>query len=230
MFKMDKNIKDLILLFGGSFDPPHLGHKAMLEHVIRSLASKASILKVFIIPSNVQPLKEHELSSAPQRLAMCELQFASHKMDKDMLKGLELIVSDYEINKGGLSYTVDTLRHFKELYPNKSIYILMGEDSFLDIERWKSPKELFSLCKLVVLSRASLKEEKSPAYVGLFGYMEKIKKEYNADISILNDFKHPASSTILRQELSKGQKPNYIDDDVWEYIVNNNLYKVSDVL
>jgi nicotinate-nucleotide adenylyltransferase len=219
MFKMNKNIKNSVLLFGGSFDPPHLGHKAMLLHVLKTL----SISKVIILPCNIQPLKNKEFSLASDRFSMCKIQFA----DPDSLsRNLELTVSDYEIKKKGLSYTVDTVKYFKELYPEARIYVLMGEDSFLDIEKWKSPKELLSLCSVVVLPRNKSLNKKDDVFVK---FVEKIKKEYGADIIIMDGFNHPASSTELRQnlyeDLNSKYLEEYLDKDVFNYIRSHNLYK-----
>jgi nicotinate-nucleotide adenylyltransferase len=219
MFKMNKNIKNSVLLFGGSFDPPHLGHKAMLLHVLKTL----SISKVIILPCNIQPLKAKEFSPAADRLSMCKIQFA----DPDSLsRNLELTVSDYEIKKKGLSYTVDTVKYFKELYPEARIYVLMGEDSFLDIEKWKSPKELFSICSIVVVPRNNSVNKKSDVFIK---FVEKIKKEYCADIIIIDEFDHPASSTEIRLKLLEGLKSEYLeeylDKDVFNYIRSHNLYK-----
>jgi nicotinate-nucleotide adenylyltransferase len=236
MLKMNKDIKASVLLFGGSFDPPHLGHKAMLQHVLKTIP----ISKVIILPCNIQPLKVKEFSPAADRLSMCKIQFDTSKfIDKDKtidtsklvvannpLLNIEISVSDYEIKKKGLSYTVDTVKHFKELCPEDKIYVLMGEDSFLDIEKWKSPKDLFTLCSMVVLPRNKT-AHKDPG--ALIEHAKKIKKEYGADMIIMDEFDHPASSTEIRLKLLEGLRSEYLeeylDKDVLDYISSHNLYK-----
>jgi len=210
--------KGNILIFGGSFDPPHLGHKAMLEHVLGTLYKRHPVSRVLIMPSNIQPLKGGEFSSASHRLAMCGIQFNTDKIDKDLVKGLELIVSDHEIKKGGITYTIDTIRHLKGLYPEQKLYLLIGEDSFFDIEKWKEPAELLSLCNIIVLAREGTKK-------CISSYIERIKEEYKANIILIDDFDHPASSTEVRLEILKGDEPKYMDDDVLAYISKNKLYR-----
>ena len=231
MFSKNKNIEDLgsVLVFGGSFDPPHLGHKALLEHVLKNI----NVSKVIIIPCYIQPLKDKDFSSAEHRLAMSRIQFTLEKfaIGRSNYKDIELLVSDHEIKRGGASYTVDTVKHFRNVYPGRKIIVLMGEDSFWDIEKWKDSSVLFGLCSMIVVTRPSNDKENSSAknVSSLFSYVEKIKHEYSCDVELIDDFQDPASSTLLRREISEGSDPKYLDGDVMEYINKKNLYKGEDV-
>jgi len=188
---MNKKAKKL-LLFGGSFDPPHLGHKAMLEAALLLVNPDL----VLIMPCYIQPLKIENSASAKHRLKMAKLMFPEKKY----------VVSDHEIEKGGKSYTVDTLRYLKREYKGHEIYVLIGEDSYSSLQQWKDFEKLLSDYNIVVVARQ--------------GHGLKDKFPFAKDITFISDFSHPASSTSARAGDLK-----YIDPKVIEYIKANDLYK-----
>ena len=95
-------------IYGGSFDPVHKGHRLLAENLSKEINAD----KVFIIPAAVSPFKKGSVASDVDRLAMCTLAFSDDLYE----------ISDWEIKKGGKSYTVDTLREFKKLYPEDKLY------------------------------------------------------------------------------------------------------------
>ena len=95
-------MSEKIIIFGGSFDPPHQGHKALVEHVKKLFMPDRFI----IVPCFIQPLKGGQSADAQSRLDMVKLLFGS----------ADFLVSDHEIKKGDVSYSIDTIMHFKELF------------------------------------------------------------------------------------------------------------------
>jgi nicotinate-nucleotide adenylyltransferase len=129
-------------LFGGTFDPIHFGHlRAALE-----VKEGFGLAQVFLIPAALPPHKTREgVAPAADRLHMIEL----------AVKGEPgLTASDVEIRRDGPSYTIDTVRHFyREAADAAEIFLLMGLDAFLEIDTWKSFRELLALVSVIVISR-----------------------------------------------------------------------------
>jgi nicotinate-nucleotide adenylyltransferase len=129
-------------LFGGTFNPIHFGHlRAALE-----VREGCGLDRVLLIPAAVPPHKESGvLAAAADRLRMIELAVEGEP---------GITVSDVEIRRGGPSYTVDTVRHFhRELPAGTDIFLIVGLDAFLEIDTWKSFRELLALVPVIVISR-----------------------------------------------------------------------------
>jgi nicotinate-nucleotide adenylyltransferase len=129
-------------LFGGTFDPVHLGHlRAALE-----VKEGFGLDQVVLIPAAIPPHKTRGGVAAPDdRLRMIELAAAGES-------GLR--VSDVEIRRQGPSYTIDTVRHFRrQLAAADQIFLIMGRDAFLEIDSWKSFRELLALVAVIVITR-----------------------------------------------------------------------------
>jgi nicotinate-nucleotide adenylyltransferase len=116
-----------IMLFGGVFDPVHTGHLAIYKAIKKHFQFK----KFIIIPSKKPPLKAHlPFASCKDRINMLKIMFY-HCDDVE--------ISDYEIKQrdGQVSYTINTLKYFKSLYPNEQLYFIVGTDRYLDFKKWK---------------------------------------------------------------------------------------------
>lgn len=131
--------KPLVLL-GGSFDPVHRGH------IDGALAAAAALhgSVITLLPNAQSPLKASTHASREQRLAMLELALANQPL---------LTLSRYEIDRPAPSYTVDTLRHFRQTLGTTPLILVLGADSFAQLERWKDWQAFPSLCHLLVLPR-----------------------------------------------------------------------------
>lgn len=129
-------------------------------------------------------------------------------------------VSDLEIRRGGKSYTVDTLRQVKELYPDSQLFLFMGEDMLLSLDRWYKYEEILELCTPVGACRTQSLEKLSEmkAFVS-----EKLGGESRAMVSSCVPVE--ISSTEIRSELKNG-KHSFIDKKVYEYIISRGLYDV----
>jgi nicotinate-nucleotide adenylyltransferase len=129
-------------IFGGSFDPVHNGHLA----VARACQEQAKLDEVWFTPTAVQPLKQQ----------------GPHATDAERVEMLRLAIADEtawrvftrEIDRGGLSYTIDTLRQLHEELPVAELFFLIGSDALRDVARWKEPREIFRLSTPLIVHRA----------------------------------------------------------------------------
>lgn len=129
----------MIGLFGGAFDPIHLGH---LSHA-NNIVNECGLDKLIFIPTGIPAHKDRLLFTQEQRLHM--LQLASKQTP-------EFAISEYEFN-GKISYTIDTLKHFKTQY--NDIQFIMGSDSFMDLATWDDYQLFASLCNIIVFPRGN---------------------------------------------------------------------------
>ncbi len=186
-------------ILGGTFDPIHEGHLALAG----CARDQLQLDKIFFVPAAVSPFKITQPCGAPSedRLAMLQLALQGHK-------GFD--VSRHEVEQGGVSYTVDTLRHFYGQFPRAEFFLLMGEDTFAGLERWKDAETVRQLARLVVAPRAA-----NPA----------TKK--NAGVVWLNMPLCAASSTQIRSSLQSAPRsePERIPAAVQQYIHTHGLYR-----
>ncbi|HJB22283.1 MAG TPA: nicotinate (nicotinamide) nucleotide adenylyltransferase [Candidatus Fournierella merdavium] len=129
-----------VLLFGGTFDPPHNGHVHFLKSAIRA----AQPDRVVVMPACIPPHKAASATPAALRLAMCEC-------FRPLFPALE--VSDWEIRQGGKSYTIDTVKMLEEKYPGASVYLCVGSDMLTTFTEWRNWQELLRRTTLVAQSR-----------------------------------------------------------------------------
>jgi nicotinate-nucleotide adenylyltransferase len=186
-------------VFGGTFDPIHNGHLITAAAVkkIRGLD------KIIFIPSYIAPHKIDKVSSSPDhRIEMIKLAIESIPYFE---------YSDYEINKEGVSYTIDTLKFLKNKYPD--IELIIGYDNLLDFKSWKEPDEILKLVKLIVLKREVENE--------------RIEKDiYYHSSEIIETPIIDISSTLIRNRVRNNLSINLlVPDNVKEYIYRFNLYK-----
>jgi nicotinate-nucleotide adenylyltransferase len=129
-------------LFGGIFNPVHMGHLRVAEEVLESF----DLDRIFFIPSAIPPHKETlGLAPAADRFEMIARAIAAHP---------EFVVSDAEIKRQGRSYTIDTVRHFRKILPeNTPIYLMIGSDAFFEIDTWKAFTSLFDRIPTIVMRR-----------------------------------------------------------------------------
>lgn len=191
-------------ILGGTFNPVHNAHIKMAQTVLLTL----NLDKIMFLPNAIPPHKELEgFAKNCQRLDMLKL--ATQNNEK-------FFISDYELTKGGKSYSIDTIRHFIK-YNDEYVFII-GADSFYEILTWKDGKELIKLCKFAVFSRRYndkiLKDE-----IDLFN------KKYNTDFVLVDMENIDISSTQIRQNIIEGKSiSNFVPENVEKYIMKNNLY------
>lgn len=127
-------------IFGGTFNPPHLGHKRLAETMLKT----AGLDRIIIMPTYTPPHKKgSDLASEKDRLNMCRMLF----------KESHYQVSDLEIIRGGKSYTVDTVSELKKLYPDDELFLIIGSDMLLSFDRWYRYEEILESVTLCVATR-----------------------------------------------------------------------------
>ena len=184
-------------LFGGTFNPIHVGHLILAEEAKETLGLE----KVIFIPSHTPPLKQNEEITDPHhRYEMVKLAI---KEDPSFL------VSDIEIRRGGASYTIDTIRVLRKEMPNTEFVFLVGSDCLKDLYAWKEIEELFRICHFVIAKRPKFPSENVP------NGFEKL------DIPQVD-----ISSRELRKRLREGKSISYqVPKAVEEYILEHKLYR-----
>ena len=216
-------------LFGGTFNPIHLGH----VQVVREVKAGFGLDKILIIPSALPPHKEPDgVVDAEDRLEMIRLAFSD---DPDF------VISDVELKRSGPSYTIDTVRHFISISPeNTKLYLIVGIDAFLEIDTWKSYYDLFLLIPFIVMSRTiNEKESAKLEWKSLKNYLQsKISKGYTFSFtqsSFIHDKKQPVfvfnvtpvdiSSTTIRKRIKKGTSIKHLVPEIIEnFIKTKGLY------
>ena len=196
-----------IAVYGGSFNPPHLGHVEAARTVAEALRPD----KFLIIPDHLPPHKEMFADSPTpeQRMELCALAFST-------IPGAE--ISDMEIRREGKSYTADTVDRLREIYPEDELILVMGTDMLLSFESWYRFHYLLENCTLAALSRA---EEDGDAIRAHAGYME---REYGAKIVILPHVPLEMSSSDIRERLKVRLGSELLGDEVYSQIIRRRYY------
>ena len=186
-------------ILGGAFDPIHMGHLALAHAAVREL--KLDLF--FFVPSNQSPLRTPTQASAPSDLRL--------KMVQESVKGIpHFEVSDIEIKRQGVSYTIDTLKEFRKTYPQPhEIFFIVGGDWGNRLHQWKGIDQIFSLCQFVVAMRPGFEKLDLP------------KPAKSLQFSPLD-----ISATQLRDMIRSGKSTDqWIPKPALDLIKEHNLYK-----
>jgi len=195
-------------ILGGTFDPVHFGHLSIAEQALEELA----LDKLIIVPAKLQPFKlEVPVTIGKHRIEMLKLAFENFE---------KVTISDYELNKNEISYTINTLNAFKNKYPCSEIWFLLGTDSFLKIEIWKNAKELLSQFNLIVGARPGYKDKELDIQI------KHLEDTYGTKIYQLANEKLDISSTDIRIRINQGKAiDKLVPITVERYITEYALYK-----
>jgi nicotinate-nucleotide adenylyltransferase len=188
---------------GGSFDPVHFGHLLAAQDALEQFP----LDRLILVPAAQAPLKPNDVqSSAEDRLAMLR---AATEWDR------RFELSDYELRRGGISYTIDSARHFRRLYPNDELFWVIGGDQLPNLHQWKDIHELATLVQFIFLERP--------------GYPVKARVEipglvlHRCDGHLL-----AISSTELRDRTRRGRSLDYfVPHKAIVYIRERGLYRDS---
>lgn len=194
-------------IFGGSFDPPHLGHILALQE----FRSKLSLDRVIVIPSKDPPHKKLSFGGAS-----AEHRFRMTQLAVQHLPYAE--VSDLELRREGKSYTADTVEELRRLYPEDHFYLLMGTDMFLSFSSWYEPHRITAQATLV----AAYRSEDKTGRLGECAH--RLREELNADCVLLENEYLPYSSTVTRAMLAFGLGEEYVSKETYGYICQYGLY------
>ncbi len=188
-------------IMGGSFNPIHIGHLILAEHAFE----QAGLDKILFMPLKNPPHKDKTTMISDQhRLEMVSLAIEDNP-------NFEL--SSLEMERKGTTYTVDTLNILRKENPHIEYYFILGADSFLMMENWKNPKELFELATILVANREDVNKSK------LSKHYNYLKKKYGARAIFINMPKMEISSASIRERIKKNKSIKYmLTDKVGEYI------------
>jgi nicotinate-nucleotide adenylyltransferase len=192
-------------ILGGTFNPIHLAHL----YIAYEAKCQLDLDKVIFIPAGNPPhKKDKKILEASLRYNMvCEA-----------IKNYEdFEVSNYEVEKEGYSYTFETLQYFKT--KDNELYFITGADCLMDIEKWKSPEEIFKLSKLVVFNRAGYNKK------NLRIQKDKIEEKFNTTVNFLDIIDLEISSSMIRERIKEGKRVDFfLPKEVLNYIEKNNIY------
>ncbi len=177
-------------LFGGSFNPPHLGHLICAQEA----AEQLQLESVFLVPLHTPTQRELEADPGPKsRLALCEAAVEGSQ---------RLAVSAIEVERGGISYSIETLRSWREANPDDELTLIIGQDVAADFPSWREPAELLELARLAVVSREGesellLAEELSAGFPG-------------SDVVGVTMTRIDISSSLVRERVGAGHSIEYL--------------------
>ena len=196
-----------IAIYGGAFNPVHLGHIEIVEH----LNNKTDFDKILIIPSKFSPHKSNEnLVDDAHRFEMCKLAF--EKFDK-------CEVSNIELKRDEISYTINTLLQLKETYCDDELFLVCGSDMFLSLLNWRQPEDILKLVSIYAFVREDEKED-------IMLEQKHILENMGTKVEISKIKVLPFSSTEVRNAIKNSDDySSFLSKEVYDYIIENNLYK-----
>jgi nicotinate-nucleotide adenylyltransferase len=186
-------------VYGGTFDPPHIGHLLLASDARDALR----LDRLIFVPAGAQPFKVDSppVASARDRLEMVRIAVADDA---------HYVVDDTEINRKGLSYTVDTLEHLSGRHAGSELFLLMGEDALEGFPKWREPERIRSLAALAVMTRAD-QSDRLPPIEGVIQVSTR-----RVDVS----------STEIRQRLHRGKSiKGFVPEGVERFIEARGLYR-----
>jgi nicotinate-nucleotide adenylyltransferase len=188
-------------VFGGTFNPPHLGHFIVAERVREELG----LGKIILIPSCISPHKQHTVATDPAyRLEMTQLAALGQQFFE---------ASPLEVERGGISYTVDTLEQLAQSYAGDTLHLLVGMDNIPEFGSWKEPERIARLAKIVVMTR--------PGYT-----MNELPDGLRNAITVCRVPEIGISSREIRERVSGGKSIHFlVSKPVESYIYYRRLYR-----
>jgi nicotinate-nucleotide adenylyltransferase len=211
-------------IFGGSFNPPHMGHLASLQTVQK----KAGLNLIHVVPAAQSPLKIPIEGPTPeQRLEMTRVALQGW--------GNQFVVDDQEIKRGGKSFTIDTVKNLRQTHAADDLFLIIGMDKLEELSQWKNHEDLIAECNLIVTSRPGFHfpqgEDDLPAFIAKqvaefdFNFIE-LKTGRNIQFLKIEDV--PVSATELRKWIRIGKNiSKYIPLGLESYIRENKIYKTA---
>jgi nicotinate-nucleotide adenylyltransferase len=202
-------------VFGGSFDPPHAGHR----HIALACVRELKLDGLLVIPARQSPFKESHGASVEQRMEMAGI-MAERIAGDVSATGISCLVSVRrdEIDRCEPSYTYLTLRELAGEFPGARFFLILGEDNLEGIPRWKQWRELLSLAEIAVAPRFANGDRRS---------LPSMLDEYADSVHFIESPILPVSSTEIRDILRRGDSTAEImDPEVHEYIRANSIYQL----
>lgn len=211
-------------IFGGTFNPIHYGHLRAAEEIVQSFLEK-----VIFVPTNITSNKGTIPQSPDKRLEMINMAIKNH---------VKFTASDIEIQRGGVSFSYDTIVNFNGLYPKDDLYFIVGMDTYLDLKNWKNSASFFDIINFIVIDRDTNRLD-STSLTQLSSFLpdkvraeiiidRKNKRFITAKNKYINFFKitrMDISSSIIRDNFKKNISNLYLlPKDVINYIMDSKMY------
>lgn len=197
-----------VLIYGGSFDPPHLGHTRLLSAAIRKLNPDIA----YLLPAYHSPFKGLPVTSFMERSRMMRLAVAE-KLSRRMRRTIR--IHPFEMLRGRTTYTYQSIRYFRRRHPGAKIYLLIGSDCLAQFDKWRKHREIAKSCTIVVGRRRPCPGRISPG-----------REKFNFDV--LPGWFPCASSSSLRKDIFSGATPSkLIASSVRGCILRKGLYGIN---
>ncbi len=192
-------------MFGGTFNPPHMGH----VHAARA-ASESLELEVLFIPDNIPPHKD-----LPRGSASAQDRFAMTQIAARSVPGAS--ASDMELRRGERSYTADTVEELHLLYPDAELWLIVGTDMLCSLEHWYRPERILELCRVAALARGE------GDHVCIRNSAAQLEARFGARVFMVDTDPIPVSSSQIREGLYHGME-KWLPEGVFTYIKEKGLY------
>ena len=200
------------VIFVGTFDPIHYAHLILAEHAWEQF----QLDTILFMPCSVPPHKEREITQAVHRSRMIQLAIE----DNNHLK-----LSNFELERGGMTYTADTVRLLSEEHPECEYFFILGADSLFYIDKWYHPEQILGKIPIIAAVRGDAEQE------DLQKQMTYLNERYpnSVDQIVLLDTPHiEISSTMIRERVRQGKTIKYyVPKDVEKYIYQQKLYQMT---
>jgi len=191
--------KQKLGILGGTFDPVHNGHLSAAEWMLRHLP----LDKIYFIPNHIHPFqKRSDITPDSMRLQMLETALIEYP---------DFEIDTIELDKQGVSYSIDTIRAYKKRYPSAELFLLIGEDNFSEFGKWKEPEEIKKTAQVIVYKR---------------GPVNRPELHIDKGFQFVDSPKIDISSTVIRQRIKAGRScSEFLPKSVEDFILENELYK-----
>ena len=193
----------MIGIYGGSFDPPHIGHLGVIEHFWKVFPE---CKKLLLVPNYISPFKKTKGAIEENIIAMLEILIREKSI-------LNTVVEDVEIKKKQTSFTIDTIEFIKGKFPKEELYFIIGIDNLKKFPLWKNYKRILELTRLLIFDRDLGSKSDLPQEL----------KDFSNRIEFIDNTQIEASSSVIR-DLPHQKRSAYLTNQVLQYIEKEELY------
>lgn len=204
-------------ILGGTFDPIHLGHLSLAKEIYKQI----DLQEIRFIPCYRSPLKDKPIASGEQRSTMIKLAIKDHA---------DFSVDNRELQRKGISYTVDTLKSLRREMGDVSLCLIMSMDAFSEFSLWHKWREIIQLAHLIVANRPGSNAINNDEIKKLLPerqifVIDKLMIESGGRIFFINIPANPISATEIRRLIKSGESAQHLlPKEVWKYICKNKIY------